>query len=134
VIGVDSNVLVRFLTRDDEAQYGAAARLFARAPDRSIFLSVIVLVEVNWVLQRVFKRSRSEVLRTLDDLLDSSVFTIEDRARVVRAISLARSTRADFPDALIALGNEAIGCQGTATFDIDALDIPQMVPVEAAAP
>lgn len=132
MIGVDSNVLVRFLTRDDEVQFEVAAALLGKAPDRSVFLSLIVLVEVNWVLLRVYKRPRSEVLSTLDDLLDSRVFAIEERARVIRAISLARSTRADFADALIALGNEAQGCQGTATFDIDALDIPQMVAVVEA--
>lgn len=133
VIGVDSNVLVRFLTRDDEKQYQAAAWLLQQAPDRGVFLSLIVLVEVNWVLQRIYKRHRDEVLGTLDDLLDARVFKIEDRARVARAISMARSTRADFSDALIALGNEAQGCESTATFDIVALDIPQMTRVEAAA-
>lgn len=132
MIGVDSNVLIRFLTRDDEEQYEAAAALLGQAPDRSVFLSLIVLVEVNWVLLRVYRRPRSEVLSTLDDLMDSRVFAIEERARVIRAISLARSTRADFSDALIALGNETQGCDNTATFDIDALDIPQMIAVEEA--
>ena len=132
MIGVDSNVLIRFLTRDDEEQYEAAAGLLGQAPDRSVFLSLIVLVEVNWVLLRVYKRSHSEVLGTLDDLMDTRVFAIEERARVIRAISLARSTRANFSDALIALGNEAQGCDNTATFDIDALDIPQMIAVEEA--
>lgn len=132
MIGVDSNVLIRFLTRDDEQQFEVAAALLGQAPDRSIFLSLIVLVEVHWVLLRVYKRPRSDVLSTLDDLLDSRVFAVEERARVIRAISLARSTRADFSDALIALGNEAQGCRNTATFDADALDIPQMVAVEEA--
>lgn len=132
MIGVDSNVLIRFLTRDDEQQFEVAAALLGQAPDRSIFLSLIVLVEVHWVLLRVYKRPRSDVLSTLDDLLDSRVFAVEERARVIRAISLARSTRADFSDALIALGNEAQGCRNTATFDADALDIPQMVAVGEA--
>ena len=130
MIGVDSNVLIRFLTRDDEVQYEAAARLLDQAPDRGLYLSLIVIVEVNWVLRRVYKRPRSEVLDTLDNLMDARQFTIEERTRVIRAISIARSTRADLSDALIALGNEAEGCRHTATFDVDAFDIPQMVSVE----
>ena len=132
MIGIDSNILVRFLTRDDDIQYKAAVRLLELAPDRGLFLSLIVLVEVNWVLRRAYKRPRSEVLNTLDDLMDARQFAIEERTRVIRAISIARSTRADFSDALIALGNEAQGCQHTATFDVDAFDIPQMVSVEEA--
>jgi predicted nucleic-acid-binding protein len=103
-----------------------------RAADRSLFLSLIVLVEINWVLRRVYKRSRPDVLRTLDELMDARQFTIEERARVIRAIAAARSTRADFSDALIALGHDAQGCRRTATFDVDALDLEQMMHVEKA--
>src|SRR5262249_18542596 len=131
VIGVDSNVLVRFVTRDDEKQYDQASRFFANANDRGLFLSIIVLVEVNWTLQRVYKRARKEVLQTLDDLVHTRQFVIEDRDNVVRAIAVARSTRADFSDALIALRNEVEGCAQTATFDRDALDIEQMKQVGA---
>jgi predicted nucleic-acid-binding protein len=132
VLGVDSNILLRFLTRDDKAQYAVALRFLERATDGSLLLSLIVLVEINWVLLRVYKRAKGEVLDTLDELVDSRQFKVEERTRVIRAISIARSTRADFSDALIALGNDEQGCQRTATFDVDALDIEQMVHVEEA--
>jgi predicted nucleic-acid-binding protein len=120
------------LTRDDDAQFAAASRLLEQAVDRSLFLSLIVLVEINWVLLRVYRRSKRDVLESLDNLMDARQFKIEERARVIRAIALARSTHADFSDALIALGNAAQGCQRTATFDVDALDLEQMVHVEKA--
>lgn len=130
VLGVDSNILVRFLTEDDSAQFAVARRFLEQAAEGSLFLSLVVLVEINWVLRRVYKRRKAEVLDALDELVDSRQFSVEERTRVVRAISLARSTRADFSDALIALGNEVMGCERTATFDVDALDIGQMVHVE----
>ena len=131
MLGVDSNVLVRFFTRDDEAQFDQASRFFGRAEDRSLYLNIIVLVEVNWTLRRVYKRSRQEVLQTLEDLLQTRQFVIEDRDNVMRAIAIARTTKVDFSDALIALRNEVAGCLATATFDHDALDIEQMTDVEA---
>jgi predicted nucleic-acid-binding protein len=132
VLGVDSNILIRFLTRDDEEQYAVANRLLEQASDRSLFLSLIVLVEINWVLRRAYKRPRLDVLRALDDLVDARQFACEERTRVIRAIALAKATGADFSDALIALGNEAQGCTRTATFDVDALGIEQMLAADEA--
>lgn len=134
MLGVDSNVLVRFFTRDDEGQFRQAADFFEGAKDRSLFLSVIVLVEVNWTLRRVYKRARKDVLQILEDLVHTRQFVIEDRDNVVRAIAIARMTKADFSDALIALRNEAGGCEQTVTFDHDALDIEQMAQVGAPTP
>jgi AbrB family looped-hinge helix DNA binding protein len=129
VLGIDSNILVRFLTRDDEPQFDHASRLFGQAEDRNLFLGVIVLVEVSWTLRRVYKQPAKDVLQTLEDLVDARQFTIEDRDQVVRAIGIARASGADFSDALIALRNEAAGCSTTATFDRRALRIEQMTPV-----
>ncbi len=129
VLGIDSNILVRFLTKDDEVQFEHASRLLGQAEDRSLFLGVIVLVEVNWTLRSVYQRPAKEVLRTLEDLVDARQFTVEDRDEVVRAIGIARDTGTDFSDALIALRNEGIGCTRTATFDRRALRIEQMTSV-----
>lgn len=132
MLGVDSNVVLRYLTRDDKTQFAAASDLFGRARDRSLFLSLVVMVEVSWVLRRVYKIAASDVLRTLDDLIDARQFVVEERPRVIQAIAMARATRADFADALIALGNEAHGCERTVTFDVDALDLKQMMAVSEA--
>ncbi|MEO6015606.1 MAG: type II toxin-antitoxin system VapC family toxin [Devosia sp.] len=131
MLGVDSNVLIRFFTRDDEKQFEQASRVFDRAADHTLFLSVIVMVEVNWALRRGYKRARNDVLQTLEDLVQTRQFVIEDRENVISAIAIARATKADFSDALIALRNEVNGCSETATFDHDALDIGQMTQVGA---
>jgi predicted nucleic-acid-binding protein len=132
VLGVDSNVLVRFLARDDEKQFHQAARLFESVEDRGLFLSVIVLVEVNRTLRRVYRKLPGDVLQALEDLVHTRQFVIEDRDNVLSAIRLARVTKADFSDALIALRNDVDGCTRTATFDHDALDLEQMISVEEA--
>lgn len=129
MLGIDSNVLVRFFTRDDEKQFQQAVRLFERAKDRSFFISVIVLVEVNWTLRRAYKRPQMDVLQTLEDLVHTRQFVIEDRDNVLNAIRLGRVTKADFSDALIALRNEVDGCTRTATFDHNALELEQMMSV-----
>lgn len=134
MLGVDSNVLVRFFTRDDEKQFQQAAKFFESAEDRSLFLSVIVLVEVNWTLRRVYKRPQKDVLQALEDLVHTRQFAIEDRDNVLNAIRLARATKADFSDALIALRNEVEGCTKTATFDHDALGLGQMTSVVEVLP
>jgi predicted nucleic-acid-binding protein len=129
VLGVDSNILVRFFTRDEEQQFSMASRVFEQAADRSLYLSVIVLVELNWTLRRVYKRPAKQVLQTLENLVETRQCVVEDRDNVARAINLARATRADFSDALIALRNETDGCERTITFDHDACDIDQMTSV-----
>ena len=129
VLGIDSNILVRFFTRDDAEQFEQASRLLEQAKDRSLFLSVIVMVEVNWTLRRVYKQPAKNVLQTLEDLVHTRQFVVEDRDNVVKAIALARRANTDFSDALIALRNEADGCRQTATFDRDAIRIEQMMPV-----
>jgi len=129
VLGLDSNILVRFLTRDDEQQYKQATALLARAEDRSLYLSVLVLIEIYWTLRRAYRRPAPDVLKALGDVVDTRQFTIEDRDLVLRAIELAMSAGVDFADVLIALRNEAAGCSATATFDHDALRIAQMAPV-----
>jgi predicted nucleic-acid-binding protein len=129
VLGIDSNVLVRFFTRDEEKQFAQASRLFEQAADRSLFLSVIVLVEVNWTLRRVYKHPAKDVLQTLEDLVHTRQFVTEDREKVMQAIAVARMTNTDFSDALIALRNEVDGCPQTATFDINAFRIEQMTAV-----
>ena len=130
MLGLDSNDLIRFLTRDDPTQFELARKLFERADDGTLFLSTVVLVEVNWVLRRVYRRPRIDVLEVLDELMDTRQFTIDQRELVIGAIASARAVGCDFSDALIALQNEALGCNRTATFDEKAIRLEQMISVD----
>lgn len=117
MIGVDTNVLVRFLTQDDPAQARRANRVFSRmSPEEPGFISTIVLVEAFWVLTRAYKHPRDRVLMALDDLVNSEGITVQDAPQVARAITVALEG-ADLPDALIAVACRAAVCTEILSFD-----------------
>lgn len=128
--GVDTNVLVRFVTRDEPEQFALSEALVGGAATGELYVDPIVLVELNWTLRRVYRLGRSEVLDVLNGLLDSREFTVGQRSLVLAAISSAYATGCDFSDALIALLHEAAGCANTLTFDTRALRLAQMRPVQ----
>lgn len=129
--GVDTNVLVRFFTRDDAAQFALASDLIRAATDGELFVDPVVLVEFNWTLRRVYRMPRAEVMNVLNGLVEFVQFTIGRRDLVVRAILAAEEAGCDFSDALIALLHEDAGCENTVTFDERAQRLPQMMPVRA---
>lgn len=132
VRGVDTNVLVRFFTRDDPEQFRLASELIGSAQPGELFLSPVVLVELNWTLLRAYRMPRADVMNVLNGLVESVEFTIGQRELVMRAILMADDANCDFSDALIALLHESAGCRDTVTFDHRALRLPQMRLVGAA--
>lgn len=127
MIGLDTNVLVRLVVRDDAAQtrqVDALVQGFSAA--RPGYVSVLVLTELHWVLRSRFALSRSVILEVFAALLALADLRVERRELVQKAISIAQSTRADFSDVLIALQNAEAGCAHTATFDRNAAKLPQM--------
>lgn len=126
MIGLDTNVLVRFLVADDEAQTERAQELIRRARDAGehLRIDVITLVETIWVLQRFYRVDRAGLLRLVDGLLGNSVFDLADRPTIEAARALFVSGRAGFADCLISVRNAGAGCDYTATFDRVAAALP----------
>ena len=118
--GLDTNILVRFLTADDPEQAEAALRLVENtesAGDR-LHVSNVVLVELVWVLRGGrYAFSRVEVADALGALLDATVFEIQDRDLIRRAAAAFRIGPADFSDYLIGEHDRRAGCTATLTFD-----------------
>jgi predicted nucleic-acid-binding protein len=117
--GVDTNVLVRFLTGDDEKQ-SAAARRFLKGlgtKGETAFISLVVLAELAWVLTISYGFDRGTLADVVERLLQTAEIEIEAREVVSAALEAFRSGRADFADHLIGARNEAAGCDRTATFD-----------------
>jgi len=118
VIGVDTNVLVRYLAQDDEAQSPVASHIIdgftQEAPG---FISQVVLVETVWVLGRSYKMAREAIADTVEALLRARDLVIEGAEVGYLALATYRATRADFSDALIAHGGKLAGCLETLTFD-----------------
>lgn len=118
MIGLDTNVLVRYLTHDEPAQAAAAMRVMnSLSPDSPGFLSLIVIVELIWVLAISYRYRKTEIEEVLDNLLRSKELVIE-RADIVSQASRAfRAGTADFADYLIERCADAVACQFILTFD-----------------
>ena len=119
MIGLDTNVLVRYLAQDDARQAALANRLIDNelSASRPGFISLVVLAELCWVLKRLYGASGAELIKTVKDLLGLPQCHVERREVVQGAIGRAKSARAGFIDALIAETAAADGCLHTLTFD-----------------
>jgi predicted nucleic-acid-binding protein len=115
VTGVDTNVLVRYLVRDDPVQAARAARELER--DDRFFVGAIVLCELVWVLEAGYRFKRSAIAATVEQLLATAQFEIEDKDLALSALRDFRRTGADFSDCLIGRRNRAAGAAETVTFD-----------------
>ena len=122
MIGLDSNVLVRYLTQDDPAQSARATRLIERqlSEKEPGFISAIVLVELWWVLKRLYRATRAELKQTVQDLLDTRQFVLEQRGAVIQALKRLDVANGDIVDALIVELARAGGCERVVTLDKDA--------------
>jgi len=119
VIGLDTNVVVRFLTQDDAAQSPIATRLMGRLTrEEPGFVSAVVLAEITWVLSRAYKSSRSDVARAIEGLLRSAELVIENAPAAYRALARYQASETvEFADALITETIALAGVRETVTFD-----------------
>jgi predicted nucleic-acid-binding protein len=120
MIGLDTNVRARYLLVDDEAQSTTAATLIeSLSPLQPGFVTHVVLVELHWLLRRVYRVPREACLNALNRLVEMRALEFEDGESVVRALALAEDG-ADFPDALVKASLELFGIREAVTFDREA--------------
>lgn len=119
MIGLDTNVLLRFLVKDDAAQGERSARAIRQAAVRRepVFVGTIVLCEMVWVLTSRYGYGKPDIVRVLTDILDADGFEIAERDVVRAAVDDYRAHKADFADCLIGRTNQAAGCRETWTFE-----------------
>jgi len=119
MIGLDTNVLVRYLTRDDAGQYARAAALIGAAANRGeqFVVNTAVLCELAWVLGSSYGYSREEIAGALEQILATAQFEVERLDDARQALGDFRSTKADFSDALVGRINRSLGAEHTVTFD-----------------
>lgn len=119
MIGLDTNLVVRFLVQDDEAQAALATEVFTSlSSDRPGFIGSVVLAEISWVLARAYKAGRDEIADAIEGLLRSEEIIIENTEAGYRALAVYRDGSAvDFADALIAETARLAGARETLTFD-----------------
>ena len=122
MIGIDTNVLVRFLVRDDREQFERARRLIKRETEsgETVLISLLVLLETEWVLRSRYGLAKTEILTTLSALLDTVELQFEDVASIEAALYSWKDSVAEFADCMINARHRSLGCRATATFDSKA--------------
>ena len=127
MIGLDTNVLVRYVMQDDPRQSPRATRLIeALSADEPGFVPVVALVELVWVLAGSYALDRAQVATVLDTLLRSKELVVDRADLVTQALNRYSAAGADFADALIERIAAAAGCSATMSFDAGAVKAAAM--------
>jgi predicted nucleic-acid-binding protein len=118
MIGLDTNVLVRYIMQDDLKQSPLATRLIESLSAESPgFVPLVSVVELFWVLSSAYELDRDQLVKAFEGLLRTKELIV-DRAEIVwKAIRGFQSTNVDFADCLIERSAAAAGCEKTMTFD-----------------
>lgn len=125
--GLDTNIIVRYLTHDDAAQTVAAVKLIdSLSSDSPGFVSLIVIIKLVWVLEVSYRFKKGEIERVVESLLRSKELVIERAEIVWQALRKFSASRADFSDCLIERCGHAAECQYTLTFDRKAANAAGM--------
>lgn len=118
MIGLDTNVLVRYVMQDDARQAALATRLIeSLSADAPGFVSLVSVVEFAWVLGAAFELDRIQLAQAFESLLRSKEIAVEQAETVWKALRVFQGGNADFADCLIERSAAAAGCARTMTFD-----------------
>lgn len=119
MIGIDTNILVRYLTQDDPAQAKIVQQILDKYLNisNSVFVNNIVICELVWVLDRGYKYSKENISKAIKQILLTNEFAFEDHELLWHAFNEYNLNKVDFSDALIGEINKRHGCSKTFTFD-----------------
>lgn len=121
MIGLDTNVLVRYIMQDDAKQSAKASKLIdSLSSDEPGFVSLVSVVELVWVLSSCYSLTRDQLVQALDALLRAKQLVVDQSDHVVRALRAYAKGKADFADCLIERTAANAGCSRTMTFDVVA--------------
>ena len=118
MIGLDTNVLVRYIMQDDSKQSPLAIRIVeSLSAEMPGFVPLVAIVELGWVLSSAYELRRNQLVEAFEALLRTKELVVERGEIVWKALRLFQRTPGDFADCLIACSAEAAGCAKTMTFD-----------------
>lgn len=117
--GLDTNVLVRYLTQDDRAQSRKATQVIEAAAKHGelLYITTVVLCELVWVLEAAYGHHKQEIQMVLERILRTAQFRFDHKDQLWQAWQDYRQGQADFSDYLIGHLGLRTGCQETVTFD-----------------
>ena len=118
MIGLDTNVLVRYIMQDDAKQSPSATRLIeSLSVEAKGFVPLVAVVELDWVLTSAYDLDRTQVGEAFEALLRTKEVVVDQAETVWKALRVFRGSNADFADCLIERSASAAGCERTVTFD-----------------
>ena len=125
MIGLDSNVLLRYLMQDDAIQSPKATSIIENLDEAAPgYVSVVVLAEASWTLRSTYKIPAAEIAAAIVGLLQSAALVVQEEQAVVEALHASREGRGTFADALIGVLATKAGCERILTFDRRSLRLP----------
>ncbi|MFA6958655.1 MAG: type II toxin-antitoxin system VapC family toxin [Thermoanaerobaculia bacterium] len=124
MIGIDTNVLVRYIVHDDAADARVATKVIEHdcSADDPGYVSLVVLCELAWVLDRGYGYERAQIGQVIQGILSVTELEVESRDLAWEALRRFESHRADFADYVIGLVSKKAGAATTVTFDRRAAD------------
>ena len=126
MIGLDTNILVRYLTQDDPIESAKAREIVERrlTEEEPGFVTIVAMVETVWVLERAYGLRPHEIVGAVERMLQTDVLVVENEQEVFTAMIALKEGRGSFADAVIAALGAKVGCSSTLTFDGQALRLP----------
>lgn len=122
MIGLDTNVLLRYLVQDDPTQSPKASEVIERrlSKDNPGFVSLVCVLEIVWILGSLYKRSRGQIADHVEMLLAADTLEVQNEQEVYQAVVALKNGSGTFQDALIGALGVWRGCSATLTFDQNA--------------
>lgn len=122
MIGLDTNILVRYLTQDDPVQSRKATEIIEHrlTEENPGFVSIVAMVETVWVLDRAYGFAAHEIAAVVERVLQVDVLVVENEQEVFTAVTAVKDEKGKFADAVIAALGTRAGCSKTLTFDYKA--------------
>ncbi|PRC91599.1 PIN domain-containing protein [Solimicrobium silvestre] len=118
MIGLDTNVLVRYIAQDEPQQSAIATTLITSlSSENPGYITIVALTELVWVMQSCYNATKPEVITILDMLLKTKELVVENAETAIKALTIFTRSNADFSDCLIERSAHKAGCDYTATFD-----------------
>ena len=119
MIGIDTNVLVRYLAQDDKVQSPRATRIIEQllTEDRPGFISLVTIAETAWVLDKIYDMTDLEIAGAIERILQADTLQVQNEQGVFKAMIALKTGVASFSDALIGAVGSWAGCSSTLTFD-----------------
>ncbi len=121
MIGLDTNVLVRYIMQDDAKQSPKSSKLIESLTiDAPGFVPLVVIIELGWVLSASYGLKREQIAQVFETLLRTKEIIVDRADQVLKALRVFNSSSADFADCLIERIAAGAGCDKTMTFDVGA--------------